>query len=320
MKYILFFLLLVSVTCSGQIYQVDASGGGQIVRYYTTDSVWYKPVGLVGIQVVCIGGGGGGASGGYTFSVAGTQNGGKGGGGGAIERRYLQASVLPDSVNILVGLGGNGGAIRNTSGYNAGSNGTNTVFTGFVTANFGEGATNNTIGGTGGSAQFGNVYSIAGGNGSNGGAAAIGTNAAATGFATTGINGGAGGGGVSSGGTTKYNGGTGGRMRDADYVQSTAAAAGIAPGGNGVNGLDNVSLQLDFYRGTTPILSYGAGSSGSGGAGNSGAGVLGGNGGNGGLYGAGGGGGGGCTDSVGTGFSGAGGNGAQGLCIVIEYY
>lgn len=319
MKYILFFLLLVSVTCTGQIYQVDASGGGQIVRYYTTDSLWTKPVGLIGIQVIAIGGGGGGAAGGMCSGACGIW-GGRGGGGGAYVKRYLISDSLSSTENITIGISGTGGpSIGFPPASSAGTNGGDTSFGTLVVAKGGAGGIENSTGGAGGSATTGtpqgNIYAIAGQTGSNGTTSAAGTSAPSTGFSTTGINGGGGGGGCLAS-TSHFAGGNGGAMRNANYVLNTAATGGAANGGTGANGIDNYSLQLDVYRGNNPILTHGVGTSGAGGGGS----YLGngGNGGNGGLYGSGGGGGGGAISGVGI--RGAGGNGAQGLCIVIEYY
>ncbi len=319
MKYtILFFLLLVSVTCSGQIYQVDASGGGQIVRYYTSDSVWSKPVGLVGIQVIAIGGGGGGASG--NTLTSGSCAGGKGGGGGALTRRYIISDSLASTYSVVIGQGGTGGVPSSTNTYNAGLDGGDTSFGSLVVADGGLGATTVTSGGTGGvianCVPQGLLYSVPGGNGSNGGNPNSPVAGLSTGLATTGINGGGGGGGCTTTTPISYAGAVGGRMRDINYNQSTAPAGGVVEGGNGSNGLDNVSLQLDFLYISSAILTKGAGSGGAGGGGSNT--TNGGNGGNGGLYGAGGGGGGGANRNFGN--SGAGGNGAQGICIVIEYY
>jgi hypothetical protein len=77
---------------------------------------WQKPRGCTMIQIFTIGGGAGGSSG-QTAST-GTRLGGGGGGGSAIVSGSFLANLLPDTLFILVGMGGLGQTISSngTSG------------------------------------------------------------------------------------------------------------------------------------------------------------------------------------------------------------
>jgi hypothetical protein len=80
---------------------------------------WQKPNGCKFMQMIVIGGGGGGGAG--ATSIAGSaRSGGAGGGASAISRAFGTLSTIPDTLYILVGMGGTGGLP--TAG--AGGNGT----------------------------------------------------------------------------------------------------------------------------------------------------------------------------------------------------
>lgn len=72
---------------------------------------WQKPRKCQWVWIMCIGGAGGGAGG----NAAVTTNGSSGGASGGSTRAIFNASHLPDTLYIQVGLGGNGGA-SNTNG------------------------------------------------------------------------------------------------------------------------------------------------------------------------------------------------------------
>jgi len=289
----------------------------------TADTTYNKPANLLYALVACIGAGGGGAAGRQGL-INTTRCGGGGGASGSIVRRSLSNLDIPASVAVTIGLGGAGGAA--------------------VTA----GSTNGNPGAEGGDTTFGALLIAPGGNGGNGGTTAASVTGGAvkaltdglpdvfplyltastggSGNSTNGASGGAsgmfaalgnsapGGGGLTSA-NAQGNGGAGSRLYDKDGVLSTSAAAGIAPGGDGGVGTDNVSLQiLDQFPFTPSVWNTkGLGSSGGGGAGH--ATDAGGDGGNGGLYGGPGGGGGAGLDLF---ASGKGGDGADGLCIIVE--
>lgn len=80
---------------------------------------WQKPNGCKFIQMIVIGGGGGGGAG-ATGIAGSTRSGGAGGGASAISRAFGTLSTIPDTLYILVGMGGTGGLP--TAG--AGGNGT----------------------------------------------------------------------------------------------------------------------------------------------------------------------------------------------------
>ena len=70
---------------------------------------WTKPSGVSMVYMIAIGGGGGGG-GGQSDSQSGARSGGGGGGGSAVTVVIYPAAFLPDVLQILVGVGGAGGA------------------------------------------------------------------------------------------------------------------------------------------------------------------------------------------------------------------
>jgi hypothetical protein len=98
-----------------------ASGGGYIMRTYTSPATWTKPAGLTSIRVTVVGGGGTGGSATSTPVNAAQGGGGGGGGGGAI--CYLDAPVIPGPLSITAGPGTNsfGPLVSATGGSNGGN-------------------------------------------------------------------------------------------------------------------------------------------------------------------------------------------------------
>ena len=86
----------------------------------TTWQTWQKPRNCKFVYITAIGGGGGGGSSG---NVAGAAGGGGGGGSSSITSILLPAALIPDTLYILVGIGGNG----SVAGGSGGSGGLSTV-------------------------------------------------------------------------------------------------------------------------------------------------------------------------------------------------
>lgn len=307
-------------------------GGGVIVTPFTTSGTWTKNVNTKYVMVMGWTGGGGGGSG-----VSGaTGIGGCGGGSGSFFRFSAPAGFFDTTENVVVGIGGVGGAGVASGLGNNGTAGTISSFGNVsvpvtTAANIvssgnqfgvGGGQSNGNSSYSGGaflldsmtsivynisqlvnavpSAGRGGLYSsTVGGDGKY-----IGGNGPIYNVFLYGV-GSSGGAGGSIQTGTPYAGGKGGDLYalDGATILLTAGAGG-APGVNGGNGNDQLT--------TGGIISGGTGGGG-GGARNGG--TPPGNGGKGGFPGGGGGGGGGTT----TGTSGAGGDGGDGLVIVIEW-
>ena len=105
---------------------------------------WTKPRNCQWVWIMCIGAGGGGAGG----NVGITTNGSSSGGSGGVTRAIFNASQLPDTLFIRVGLGGTGGA----SGSNGGDGGKCiiSILPNFMQTNGVLGTGNNPIAGNGG--------------------------------------------------------------------------------------------------------------------------------------------------------------------------
>jgi len=276
---------------------------------------------------VCVGGGGGGGSGG-TSAAGVAARGGGGGGGAAATWANLLASSLGATETITIGAGGTGGA--GLSGSNAlggtGGNGGDTTFGAHVLGKGGNGSRNNGSGAlvvalnTTNSTPDWAFSFIVGGNGKDsqsGGTA--GQAGAIQNLDSTAENIAVNPGAPSAGGVTSANAASNGNVGTRVYNWTgsvpTAAAAGVAPGGNGNTGASNAGNRMThspIIMLSSPTISIGC--SGSSGAGN--ATGNGGNGGAGGNYGAPGGGGGGTRNGF---TSGSGGNGSGGFCLVLEY-
>jgi len=274
----------------------------QSYTFYATGNwqTWSKPRNAKMIQIFCLGGGAGGS---VTQGAAGT-NGGGGGGSAGIVRGIIPAFLLPDTIYILVGVGGAGATTNSVNGLAGGisyiglqpSISEQTLICKSSTV----GAAGGIISGVGGAAAsisvvslsaFGNLglfTATAGVNGLTGGAntGAVGLSQAALGSNIT--TGGAGG-----GGKTASVFGAGGNITSASAILTTQVNGGVTVAQAGDSG----------YGTFQPFC----GTGGAGGAGiTTGAGGRGGNG----WYGCGGGGaGGGSTASKA-------GNGGDGLVII----
>lgn len=299
---------------------------------------WTKPKGTSMVYMMCIGGGGGGG-GGFSAATGNARGGGGGGGSGAITTLLLPAILIPDSLKISVGAGGQGGissspALSGGPSYiSLGSS----LTTGISNPNLILRALGGTNGGTGTSSQggsggaAGNVTTIAvhgpisklgffpgNGNALNAGfpgqsGTAGGAQTGANGTAITAVfnvsplSGGSGGAGV---GTTANTGFAGGNISlqavvsfdDGNFTPSANKITGGSAGNATIIG-GNGNAGIKSLK---PFLNTGG--SGGGSASNQ----VGGDGGIGG-YGCGGGGGGGGTTG------GRGGNGGDGLVMIVSW-
>lgn len=307
---------------------VDVSsggGGGSGVdkQTFTSNGTWNKPLNAKEVVFRIWGAGGGGGSGRRGLSTT-HRSGGAGGSGGAYMEMKYSASLLPSTLPVVIGTGGNGGAARTVDSQNgnAGSPGGNTYIgseSGICYARVpggiggGGGAANasaNAIAASGGAYYTGSPTFFtpgpeihAGGTGADARTSVAGSNSSGDTNMLGGI-GGASGGGMSNVNAV-FNGGNGnvpkGNVVSLIYVnESLSTNAGVTNGGAGGNGADSV-------------LKFGYG----GGGGASHATAAGGAGGNGGYPGGGGGGG---AASVNGFDSGAGGNGGNGYVEIITYF
>jgi hypothetical protein len=285
-----------------QVFQTSTSGAAW--------QTWQKPRNCKFVYIYTIGGGGGGAGG---QAGTGTNRvGGAGGGSAAITRGYFPAAMIPDTLYVLVGAGGLGGASNGigiagsatyVSMYANAAVGNNLIF-----ANNGSNGTLSSVaGGAGGtlfnlnSAYIAGIMTFGSGRGEPG--AVGGTNTGGNGGNITPsifLTGGAGGGGASSAGVS----GNGGNILSSGIVQQIngGTAGGIIFGESGY------ASQIPSINTSTRLQTIFTG--GAGGAAN--ATGIGGAGGNG-AYGCGGGGGGAGTTG------GRGGRGGDGLVIVISF-
>jgi hypothetical protein len=272
--------------------------------FYATGNwqTWNKPRGAKMIEIFCLGGG---AGGGHCIVNASGSTGAGGGGASGVITGIIPAFLLPDTLYILVGKGGLGGKVSNSSGASGGISyvgisGTTlnqtlicksaNVFAqgGISTGNAGSSSAVPIIS-LSAFANLGLFTAIGGVGGGVGGPNTGVSGASQTALNTTITSGGAGGGGKTS---TIF--GTGGTITSASVILTSTVNGGVIAGQNGESG----------YGTLQPFC-------GTGGAG--GAGIttgIGGQGGNG-WYGCGGGGGG--AGSVAGSF---GGNGGDGLVII----
>jgi hypothetical protein len=285
-----------------------------VLREYTTGGSWSKPTAasFKGVWVFAAGGGGSGGAGNVISSNTAIA-GGAGGGGGSIVRRWIPAASLLTTETYAIGAGAAGVATGD------GGTGGATLFGLHAEAKGGSGGIDgttatSTAGGAGGNALL-NVP-IASGTSISGGVGGIGRQTGATtgtaGMITTAGAGGGGGGGRTT--TVVGNGNEGGGCY---YNGSLTAggAGGIANGGNGTAGANDIYLDPFLGLVTSTI---GMGTAGGGGAGNTGASAVAGNGAAGGR--AAGGGGGGSQSNGAGGTIGASGAGGNGFLLVYEVF
>ncbi|MGN5220519.1 glycine-rich domain-containing protein [Aeromonas veronii] len=96
---------------------IDTNSTCTKVDVFTKSGTWTKPDRAKAVHLLIIGAGGGGASG--QAQSGASAYGGGGGGGGAIHEQVIDASVLPSSMAVVVGIGGAGGA-ASSSAHNPG--------------------------------------------------------------------------------------------------------------------------------------------------------------------------------------------------------
>lgn len=275
--------------------------------------IWQKPRNAKFICFYVVGGGGGGGGGQLTAGLA--RTGGGGGGSSAITKAIFPSDLLPDTLYVLVGKGGVGGA----SGVNGNSGGLSYVSTkaDIQTPNVilvsgtiaPSGGLQNSGAGTAGTvfaqttgfqSYLGIINTTAGQAGAFGGTNIGGGGTPVT---ITSINnsGGAGGGGSS---TAALNGAGGSIL--ATTVTQIITGGGAGGANDGQIGIASFIPSLNSSNLTVPFLTTG----GAGGGANGAAGQTGGGGGNGSFGSGGGGGGAGATNG------GAGGNGGDGIVII----
>ena len=87
----------------------------QNYTFYATGNwqAWNKPRNAKFIEIFCLGGGGGGS---HPTNQSTAGSGGAGGSSAGIVRGIIPAFLLPDTLYILVGKGGAGGTVSNTTG------------------------------------------------------------------------------------------------------------------------------------------------------------------------------------------------------------
>ena len=289
-------------------FQYDLADYGYKTAVFYQSGSWIKPQGITMISITAIGAGGGGG-GGETAAVTLARFGGGGGGSGAITRLIIPEMFVSDSLNIVVGRGGDGGASGAGSGSNGGSTyvdmpveNRDSTFSRVITASGGSG-TIRTAGAGGVAADVTqSLYSTLGvwmAVAGQAGTAGLSTNATSVVYGGTvgvPVTGGAGGGGMGASSTTPS---SGGAITGDGFVSTNPGGVGNTAASGGTIGVYSL----------TPFYSVG----GSGGGGGGTTPISGGRGGDGNIGSGGGGGGGGTTA---TGAGGAGGRGCDGLVII----
>lgn len=213
-----------------------AAGGKTVAvkeTIYAANGTHTKDANLVSLMVYVIGAGGGGGGSNSAATATGAK-GGSGGGGGGVAIKILQNAEVGATSNVVVGIGGTGGA----NSTNTGTGGSNSSFAnstgGLITGQGGAvGASAGATGGAGGPAINGDL-NIQGSDGHSGsGASGSYNNGIGGAGGTSGLGFGAGGAIIQGSSVGKdgdlYGGGGGG---------SSSANSGVVSraGGNGANG------------------------------------------------------------------------------------
>jgi len=96
------------------VFNIPSSTQNTITFYATGNwQTWNKPRGAKMIEIFCLGAAGGGT---HPTNQSTAGSGGAGGSSGGIVRGLIPAFLLPDTLYILVGKGGAGGTVSNTTG------------------------------------------------------------------------------------------------------------------------------------------------------------------------------------------------------------
>jgi len=204
---------------TGILQLASIQGPGIQKQIFTSNGTFTIPTGITQVKVMAIGGGGGGAG-----NTGG--GGASGGGGGGCAIKWLTGLTPGNTLAVVVGTGGNGGAAGANNGISGNNSsvasGTQTIST--ITANGGtNGITGNAGGGAGGTASGGDL-NIGGGGGGYG-------------YITTGNPGGHGGSSFLAGQTNDGSGGPGQSGQLYGGGGAGSDAVGNQPGGNGAAGI-----------------------------------------------------------------------------------
>lgn len=263
------------------------------VQVFTGNGTWVKPKNATGrARVQLVSGGGGGGSG-RRGAAATVRVGGGGGGGGAVQSVDFDVTQLPDTVAVVVGVGGTGAAaitVDDTNGANGGG-GTPSTFGAFLVTGSSGGGSGGGVGTAGGGGFAASPALMSGNTGAS--AATTGLVGPAGSATASGGRGGGAGGGITAA-NVAANGGAGGASGG-----MTSPAGGVVGGaspGAGVSVLDQTALPGTGGGGGAASITVAAQAGAAGG-----------------KFGSGGGGGGASVNGF---ASGAGGRGADGVIIV----
>ena len=336
--------IMITGSVSGSVFTFekgDAStfflelAGGDVnnIQTFTTTGTWVKPSGSTQVMVLLWGAGGGAGSGGIAdVAVGNPMSGGGGGGGGCISMALYNATSLPESGSVVVGVGGEGGAAVSASSIglidgNPGAAGTSTYFlyddsdpsniTYYQIANPGNAGSGGVyagagIGGAGGCNQTNNIVYFLTNQGRGGTSSTGNVNSSNVGWTSQG----GGAGGFTAGGSQGFEPGRGNLPKSLYFFTGSGVVsnAGVSAttSSASTDGLDGSGVIGGIYG----LVAYGGGGGGCGS-------LLfsnGGNGGDGGFPGGGGGGGGASAGTDSPNISGKGGDGGDGLAVIISYF
>ena len=199
---------------------VVTTSGSNVIHTFNTSGTLSPLSSLTASYLIVAGGG----AGGYGYDGS---NGGKGGGGGAGGLLTGSGLTIDTNSNYLVTVGA-GGATRTSTGQ--GSNGSNSLFSGYATT---------AVGGGGGAGGTGTQNGVAGGSGGGGGAYAAGS-----GIGGTGTSGQGNAGGVSTTSVETTGGGGG-----AGAVGGAGNASTKVSGSGGIGVASSISGSSVYYAG-----------------------------------------------------------------------